>query len=115
MELYKTEWNPYKEATERWYWDSDTEQFIIKNTFSVGDILQANKASANASVDSRYGKERMHHVAEIPMVFISKFLTDYNLDIFSEDPSEQLRLRKLLEDPEFAFLKTTTKKLWRPK
>ena len=115
MQLYKKEWNPYKDAMETWYYDDDTESFVIKNTFDVSDILKANKIQANASLDKRYGDGLMHPVAEIPNVFISKFKTEYNIDVFSTDPSEQLRLRKLLEDPEFSFLKTTTKKLWRPR
>ena len=114
MELYKTEWNPHKGAMERWYWDDTTEQFTIKNTFDVSDIVRANKAQQNLTIDGRYGKEMMHEVAQIPTVFISKLLTDYNLDVFSNDMSEQKRLRQVIER-DFPFLKTTTKKLWRPK
>jgi hypothetical protein len=114
MELYKTEWNPYKEAVERWYWDDTTEMFTIKNTFDVTDVLKANQRQQCLSIDGRFGKERMHEVAQIPMVFISKLMTDHNLDVFSTDPNEQKRLRKLLET-EYPALKTTVSKLWRPK
>jgi len=113
MQKYKTEWNPYKEAMETWYWNEATESFIIKNTFSVGDILEANKRQANSTLDTRYGNERMHEVATIPNVFIAKFKKEHNIDVFSSDPNEQKRLRKLLESPDYRFLKTTTKKLWR--
>lgn len=113
MELYKTEWNPYKDAMERWYWDDATEQFTIKNTFDVTDILKANKAQQNLTIDSHYGNERMHEVAQIPMVFISKLLTDHNIDVFNTDPTNQKRLRQVL-DQEYPALKTTVKKLWRP-
>ena len=99
---------------ERWYWDPENEKFVIKNTFEVSDILRANKEQANGTLDKRFGNQRLHPVAQIPNVFIAKFKAEHNIDVFSTDPSEQKRLRKLLEDPEYAFLKTTTKKLWRP-
>jgi hypothetical protein len=114
MQLYKTEWNPYKDAMERWYWDDVTETFTIKNTFDIGDVLKANKAQQNLTIDGRFGNERMHEVAVIPMVFISKLLTDHNLDVFSKDPSEKKRLRQIIER-DYPALKTTCKKLWRPK
>ena len=114
MKAFRKEYNPYKDAVETYYWDESTETMTIKNTFDVSDILEANKRQAHTSLDQRYGKQMMHHVAEIPNVFITKFLKEHNLDIFSEDPSDQKRLRKLLELPEYRFLKTTVKKLWRP-
>ena len=114
MQYSHTEYNPHKDATEKWYWDADNETWHIKNTFNVGDILQANKAQANLNIDGRFGNQRMHAMAEIPLVFVTKFLKEHNLDVFSTDPSEQKRLRRLLEDPEYRFLKTSNKKLWRP-
>lgn len=108
------EWNPHKSAMETWYWDSDTEQFTIRNTFHVGDVLEQNKRAANSSLDQRFGKEMLHHVAEIPMGMVVKFKKDHNLDVFSNDPAEQKRLRRLLEQPEYRYLKTTNSKLWRP-
>ena len=114
MKFSHKEYNPHKGAMESWWWDEATESFTIKNTFDVTDVIEANKAQQALSLDQRFGNEMMHSVAEIPMCFIMKFQTEHNLDIFSEDPSERMRLRKLLESPEYRFLKTTTKKLWRP-
>ena len=113
MELYKTEWNPHKDAMERWYWDEQKEQFIIKNSFDVSDVLKVTKELQTRNIDGRYGKQMMHEVAIIPMVFISKLLTDHNLDVFTQDPNEKKRLRRIIET-EYPDLKTTTKKLWRP-
>lgn len=114
MQHFRTEWNPHKQATERWYWDAKNERMTIKNTFDVTDIIEHNKASQNASLDSRYGNEMMHHVAEIPLSWVVKLKTDHNLDMFNMDESDQVRFRKILEMPEYRFLKTTVKKLWRP-
>ena len=114
MKAFKKEYNPFKEAYETYYWDEAAQKMTIKNTFNIGDILANNKRQQNASLDSRYGKQMMHHVAEIPNVFIAKFLKEHNLDVFSQDPNDQRKLRRLLESPEYRFLKTTVKKLWRP-
>lgn len=114
MQHFKTEWNPLKNATERWYWDADTETMTIKNTFDVTDIIEHNKAAQNASLDSRYGNQMMHHVAEIPLSWVVKFKKEHNLDIFNMEHGDEKRFRKLLELPEYRFLKTTLKKLWRP-
>lgn len=114
MKQFRKEWCPVKDAWQTYYWDESKQELTIKNTFEVGDILEQNKRRANSSLDQRYGNERLHEVAQIPVVFVTKFLKEYNLDVFSSDPSEKKRLRKLLEDPEFRFLKTTVKKLWTP-
>ena len=115
MELIKTEWNPVHEKKESYYWDPETQTVHIKNTYNVSDIIEQNKRSINNSIDKRYGNEALQYVAEIPNVFISKFLKEHNLDVFSNDPADKKRLRRLLDDPEYRFLKTTTKNLWRPK
>lgn len=114
MKAFRKEYNHFKDAVETYYWDEDKEKLVIKNTFNVSDILETNKRMQNASIDSRFGNKRMHHVAEIPMVFISKLLREHNIDVFNTDPTEQKRLRRVLETPEYRHLKSTVKKLWRP-
>ena len=91
------------------------EKIIIKNTYEIGAILEANKRAAASSVDGRFGREMLHHVAEIPNVFITKFQREHGVDVFSQDPEQKKKLRKLLEHPDYRFLKTTVKKLWRPR
>jgi len=114
MQKIKQEWNPYNECMETYYWDPQTETMTIKNTFNVSDVIEQNKKLQNASIDKRFGKGMLHHVADIPNVFITKILKEHNIDVFSNDKAEQMRLRRLLETPEYRFLKTTVNKLWRP-
>lgn len=109
------EYNPYKEAMEEWTWDQGKEEFTIKSTFDVSSIIKANKRTSNDSLDQRFGNQMMHSVAEIPLSMVTQFKTKYNVDVFSEDPTEQLKLRKLLDSPDYRYLKTTTKRLWRPR
>lgn len=115
MQLYKQEWNEFNGCMESYYWDPQTETMHIKNVFDVTSVIEANKKLHNASLDSRYGNAMMHHVAEIPNVFITKIKKEHDIDVLSGDPTEQRKLRRLLELPEYRFLKTTVKKLWRPK
>ena len=114
MDFVRKEWNDLRGCWESYYWDAHTETMHIKNTFDVSAVLKNNKALQNSSLDTRFGEGLMHHVAEIPNLFIHKFKTEHNVDLFSNDPSEQKKIRRLLELPEYSFLKTTVKKLWRP-
>ena len=114
MKAFHKEYNPYTDAVDTYYWDDATQDMRIMTNFNCTDILEANKKLANATIDGRFNKGIFHHVAEIPNIFITKLLKEHNIDVMSSDKSEQLRLRKLLETPEYRFLKTTTKKLWRP-
>jgi hypothetical protein len=82
----------------------------IKHTHDVGDILENNKRRANDSIDSRFGNEMLHHVAEIPNGVIEVWLKE-GIDIFSEDPDMQKRWMKKLHDPEWRYLRSTVKKV----
>lgn len=115
MKKVSTEYNPYTGCTESYYWDESSQTYTIREEFDVESILENNKRLANSTIDSRFGKKALHHVAEIPNVFITKIMREHNLDVFSKDPAEQRRLRRLLETPEYRFLKTSVKKLWRPR
>jgi hypothetical protein len=114
MKHFRTEYNPHKDAWEKYYWDDANEVLTIKNTFQIGSILEANKAAANASIDTRFGNKMLHHVAEIPNGVITKLMKEHNVDVFSSDPEQQMRLRRLLDDPDYRYLKTTVKRLHRP-
>jgi hypothetical protein len=114
MKLFKREWNPLTDAWDEYYVDDNGDNVRMKSHFQVGHILDHNKKAQNASLDTRFGQEMLHHVAEIPMGVIMKLKQEHNIDVFSEDPNELKRLMRLLEDPDYRYLKTTVKKLWRP-
>ena len=114
MQFIKKEWNDLGACWETYYWDDVTSTVVIKNTYDVSSVLEQNKRLKNSTIDKRFGKGLMHHMAEIPNVFIHKFKVEHGLDVFSKDPADQRKLRRLLESPEYSFLKTNVKKLWRP-
>lgn len=114
MKFSHHEINDVSGQMETWYWDEENQKFHIRTTHQVGDILRYNKAQQSLSLDKRFGKEMLHHVAEIPNGVIIKLKREHNIDIFNMDPTEQKRLRRLLDDPEYRYLKSTIKKLARP-
>lgn len=97
---------------EAWYWDDVSEAFTIQTThYGVEDIIATNKRQQSSSLDKRFGKEMLHHVAEIPNGVIIKLKREHNIDIFSNDPDHMKRLKRLLDDPEYKYLKSTVRKL----
>lgn len=97
----------------RYYWCDVTKTMKIRNTTDVSSILKANKAQQALSIDSHYGKEMMHHVAEIPNSIVVIWKKKYNIDLMSGDPDMKKRARRLLDDPEWKYLKSTVRKLSR--
>lgn len=109
MRHFKTEFNPYTGAREDYYWDDNSETLTVRNRHEVGDILEGNKRQQNASIDSRFGNEMLHHVADIPMAVVVKWKQELGVDVFSNDPWHKKRVRQLLNDPDYRYLKTTVK------
>lgn len=111
MKHYKTEYNPVTGAREDYYFDDVEDKMIIRRRQDVTDIVEANKRKIANSVDSRYGNEMLHHVADIPIELAYKWKREEGLDVLSNDPEMKRRLRRKLNDPEFRWLKTTVKRL----
>ena len=113
MRFDRKVYNKFSDCWETYYWDEATQTSTIKTTWDVGDILDQNKRRANSSVDSRFGGEMLHHVAEIPMGVIMKLKSEHNIDVFDTTPDTTKRLLKLLDDPEWRYLKSTVRMLSR--
>jgi hypothetical protein len=112
MSLYKSEYDEMGVLNE-YHWDDAAETMGIKRVFDCNHIIKKNKEQQTGSLDSRFGNEMMHHVAELPLALVLKFKQEYNLDVMSNDPNENKRLMRLLDDPDYRYLKTTVKKLSR--
>ena len=110
MKHFKTDYNPVTGAREDYYWDEMDQKLTIRNRHDVTDVIEGNKQQQNASLDSRYGNQMMHHVADIPMAVVMQWKKE-GLDIFRNDPETKRRLRRKLNDPDYRYLKTTVKKL----
>lgn len=111
MKHFKTDWNPITGARHDYYWDAVEEKLVVRNRHEVGSILEANKRQANQTIDQRFGKEMLHHVADIPMGVVAKWKAELGVDVFSNDPWHKKRVKQLLNDPENRYLKTTVKRI----
>lgn len=110
MKHFKTDWNPVTGAREDYYWDEQNQQMTIRNRHDIGDILESNKHQQNQTLDKRYGKEMMHHVADIPNAVVLQWKKE-GLDIFDGQPETKRKLMRKLNDPDYRYLKRTVKKL----
>tara|TARA_Y100000310_G_scaffold336408_1_gene420857 strand:+ start:319 stop:675 length:357 start_codon:yes stop_codon:yes gene_type:complete len=113
MKFSHREINPDSGAIETWYWDEANESFHIRTTHDVGWVLDHNKRQQSASLDQRFGNEMLHHVAEIPNGVIIKLQREHNINLFEMSHDDERKLRRLLDDPEWKYLKTTVRKLSR--
>jgi hypothetical protein len=69
------------------------------------DILDFNKERQNHySATSQVNGDRL--VASIPLIFVQKWLDDYGIDYWNPDPDMQKRVDRLLDDPEWKWLRT---------
>ena len=111
MKHFKTDYNPVTGAREDYYWDDQAQQMTIRNRHDVTDIIESNKAQINDTIDTRYGKEMMHHVADIPLGVALNWKRTYGVDILENTPEAKKFIRKMLNDPDYRYLKRTVKKL----
>lgn len=90
----------------------ETDTTIVhREQADVSLILDANKALANdESVWKQGVKNSWAHYAQIPLIVVEKWLNDYGVDIFNKD--HEKKVYRLLNSPEYRYLKTTTKMHW---
>jgi len=86
---------------------TDTSRF--ESVGDAGPVLELNRAIANDTDISRKGiKDGMWLYARIPTIFQLKLLAEKGIDVYKKE--DGARLSKVLEDPEYRHLKTTTKR-----
>jgi hypothetical protein len=101
------DFNPLTGETTRF--ESDGEKFRIVQYQDISPILDGNKRLAADESHSRKGiKNDMWHYATIPNTVALKWKQEKGVDIFN--PEHRKKMFKLLNDPEYSYLKTTTLK-----
>jgi hypothetical protein len=93
----------------RFHPSDDGKTFTIqRHDDDVSPTLERNKALQKEPQKS----ESFHHIASIPAIVIEKWITEENVPVLSMPSYEFQRfIRRKLRDPEWAFLKTTSKRL----
>lgn len=83
----------------------DTDGTIYeKRTQEVGHILDANKASYNASPETGRHKGDLSHVASIPLSVVMQWKKE-GFDLFDKNVSQK-ELARRLNDPQYRYLRT---------
>ena len=95
-------------VTTKMHIDPVTKDFTISTHQDVSDVIQNNKQLE--SNYSKYGKSRdMKLVASIPMNVIAVWKQQHGVDFFN--PAHKDGIKKLLNSPEYAFLRTSPGKI----
>ncbi|HEY3812855.1 MAG TPA: hypothetical protein VGL66_06485 [Caulobacteraceae bacterium] len=89
-------------ATHAWR-DDGRGGGVVVSTTDVTPMLERNKQMANAN-DGYSPSRELRRVASIPFAIVHKILAEEGIDIL--DPRHSDRLVKLLNDPDFAHLRT---------
>jgi hypothetical protein len=91
-------------------------KLLVVRSQDVAPYLKANAEKRNSFSDWRpYAKRRgqrgeMRHVAEIPNIVVEQWLKE-GIDVFSQDPAMQRRVRWKLDSNEFKYLRTMPGKM----
>ncbi len=88
-------------------YDTQTDKMRLTHEQDVQSIIDGNKRLANDESLSRKGiKNDWWHYATIPNVVAMKWLQEKGVDV--HNPAHKQSVFKLLNDPEYKYLKTTT-------
>lgn len=92
-----------------WYdFDPHTEQATITHTQDVSTILDANQRAAGDEDKTRRGiKNDFWKYATIPNIVMLEWKTKFGVDF--NNPAHNKAVFKLLNSPDYKYLKTTTK------
>jgi len=102
--------DPLTGLTEWFHYDPFTGDVVIETQQDVGDILDSNKQYSNDTDFSNKGiKEGMWKYASIPLVIQLRWLNEYGRENWPMRPGNEKLLFKLLNSPEWKYLKTTEK------
>lgn len=110
MEKRLLDHDPLTGVTEYFHYDHMTGDVHIETVQDVDPILDVNKALQNDDEYTKHGmKEEMWHFASIPIWVQVKWLNEYGRKNWPMHPNNGKLLFKLLNSPEWKYLKTTGK------
>jgi hypothetical protein len=102
--------DPLTGVTEIFHYDPMTGDVHIETTQDVDPILEKNKYLQKSDAYTRKGiKDEMWHFASIPIVVQLQWLKKYGPENDPMRKGNEKLLFRLLNDPEWRYLKTTNK------
>lgn len=82
-------------------------RLIVNRVQDVEPILEANKKEYNSvSTKGKKFKGDFHKVATIPNVMVEKFMK-MGINLMRPTKEDMVRLKKILNDPDYKHLRTT--------
>jgi len=92
------------------HYDYASDVTYIEKVQDVEPILERNKALQNTEHQERGIKKCWWHTASIPNTVIEAWLKE-GVDLFSKDPAQQRLVRRMLNHPDWRYLRTGRGKL----
>ena|SRR3990167_334633 len=100
--------DPLTGLSSHFSYDELTDTTTIRTSGDSTPYLERNKALANDTEFSKAGiKNEMWLYASIPPAVQVELLLNHGIDVYKREHGA--RLSKILEDPAYRYLKTTTK------
>ncbi|HZD11999.1 MAG TPA: hypothetical protein VE177_00570, partial [Candidatus Binatus sp.] len=101
-------YDPLTGITTTFDYDPTTDTTYVGREGDVEGILELNKFLASDPDYTKKGiKESFWHCASIPNLIIEKWLNEDGINVYNRH--HWPRIRKKLLDPEYRYLRTTTK------
>jgi hypothetical protein len=102
------DYDPFSGITTTFDYNHETNETTIGREQDCSLILEANKVLQNSDDLTKQGiKNSWWHYAQIPNIVIEKWITDHGVNLYNKD--HQKAVFRLLNQPEYRYLKTTTK------
>lgn len=111
---YKVERNPVTGALDHYFVDEKEGKVEIVTKWDCKAAIEANKRQALNTIDGRKfgGRNDMYHVARIPNGVAVKLMKEYGINVHGAmSPEDERRLWRILDDPEWKYLKTINARL----
>jgi len=103
------DYDPLSGVTQYYHYNENTGDWGIESVQDVQPIIEHNKALQNDDGYTSHGiKNEMWHYARIPIVIQEKWLKEKGIDVMNKE--HWGAVKKLLNDPDYRYLKTTTKR-----
>ena len=102
--------DPLTGVTQWFHYDPMTGDVHLETVQDVSPILDGNKDRANSDEYTKHGfKKDMWHYASIPIVVQERWLNEYGSQNWPLKPGNEKLLFKLLNSPDWRYLKTTSR------